>query len=146
MQASGHPQLMHTAELVGWRYTTFNTESLPFIQVNGHPQPMAAAELIGWQLFAQLGSSFSLSGPPHIQKRSSNQFLGAPTFEAQNSPLKPPSTYLGLKVHNLQILQIMDLPDMSTSSIMPFHSHASISIHRFSRAQQFWPRGLIFAE
>ena len=93
--------------------------------------------------------TFFLSGSPLIQNRTSNQIWGTPSFEAQNGPLKPPPTYLGVKVHNLQILQIVDLPGMSTSSNMPFHNHASKLVHWFlnvSQAQQNRPRGLIFVE
>ena len=79
-------------------------------------------------------------------KRSSNQILGTPTVEAQNEPLKPPPTCLGLEVPNLEIMRIRDLPEMSTNAIMPFHNHASILVHRLSQGQQNWPRGLIFAQ
>ena len=89
---------------------------------------------------------FSLKGPPPIQNRSSNQMLGTPTVEAQNGPLKPPSTCLGLKVPDLEILRIGDLPGMSTNSIMPFYNHASMLVHRLSQGQQNWPHGLIFVD
>ena len=74
-------------------------------------------------------SVFFPGGATSHTKKSPNQNLITPTVEAQNGPLKPPPTYLGLKVHNLHILQVVDLPGMSTNSIMPFHNHASILVH-----------------
>ena len=87
---------------------------------------------------------FILSGSPPIQNKSSNQNLGTPSVGTQNEPLKPPPTFLGLDVPNLQILQIGDIPGMSTSSIMPFHNHVSKLVHWLSQGQQNWPRGLFF--
>ena len=68
------------------------------------------------------GEVFPLSGPPPIQNWPPNYHLGTSSIGSQNGPLNPPQTYLGLKVDNLQILQIVDLPGMSTGSIMLFHN------------------------
>ena len=92
------------------------------------------------------GVTCFLSGPPAIQKGTPNKNLGTPSFGSQNGPLKPPSTYLGLKVPNLQILRIGDLSGMSTSSIMSFHNVDPKLVHRLSRAQQDRPRGLRFVD
>ena len=72
--------------------------------------------------------------------------LGTPSVGTQSEALKPPPTCLGLEVLNLDILQMGDLPGMSTSSIMPIHIHVSILVHRLSQGQQNWPRGWFFAE
>ena len=65
-----------------------------------------------------------------MQKCSPTQMLGTPNFEAQNGPLNPPSTNLGLEqVPNLQVLRIVDLPGMSTNSIMRFHNVVPIFVH-----------------
>ena len=78
---------------------------------------------------------------PHIKKGHQIKFwlLHTPAVEAQNGPLKPPPACLGLEVPNLEILRIGDLPGMSTNSSTPFHNHASILAHLFSRVQQNWP-------
>ena len=64
---------------------------------------------------------FFLSGPSLIQKKPPNQNLGTSNFDTQNGILKPPLTFLGLNIPNLQILPIGDIPGMSTNSIMLFH-------------------------
>ena len=98
-------------------------------------------------LWIAVDRCFFLSRPPPIQNWSPNQNLGTPSVVSQNGPLlKSPPTYLGLKVHNLQILQIVDLPGMSTKSIMPFHNVDPILVHRLSQGQQNWHHGLIFAK
>ena len=63
-----------------------------------------------------------LSAPPPIQKTSPNQNLGTPSFESQKRLIKPPLTFLRLRVPNLQILQIGDLQGTSSNSITPFHN------------------------
>ena len=91
--------------------------------------------------------AFFLSGSPPIQNWSPNQNLGTPSVGSQNGPLKPPPTYLGLDVLNLQILRIEDVPGMSTSSIMPFHKNVDPKlVHRLSQGQQTWAHGLFFVE
>ena len=84
-----------------------------------------------------------LSGPPPIQTWSPHQSLGTLSVGSQNRPLKPPPIYLGLKVHNLHILQSVDLPGISTNYIMSFHNVDPILVHRLSQGQQNWPRELI---
>ena len=80
---------------------------------------------------------FFLSGPRIMQFWSPNHNLGTPSVGPQNGPLKPPPTYLGLDVLNLQILRIEDVPGMSTSSIMPFHKNVDPKlVHRLSQGQQ----------
>ena len=96
--------------------------------------------------FVERAKEAFLSGPPPMQNWSPNGILGTPTVEAQNGAINPPLTCLGLEVPNLEILRIGDLPDISTNSIMPFHNHASILVHRLSQGQHNWPRGLIFVE
>ena len=89
---------------------------------------------------------FFLSGPAHIQKCSPTQSSSTPSVGSQNGPLKPHPTYLELKVHNLQVLRIVDLPSMSANSIMPFHNHVSKLVHWLSRFHQIWPRGVFFVD
>ena len=75
--------------------------------------------------------------------------LSTSSVGTQNEPLKPPPARLGLDVPNLQILQIEDMPGMSTSFIMSFHNYVSKLVHWFlnaSQGQQIWARGLIFVE
>ena len=74
-------------------------------------------------------------------KKSPNQKIGNPSVGTQNGPLKPPPTCLRLDVPNLQILQIGDISDMLTNSIMSLHNVDSILIHRISWDQQNWTRG-----
>ena len=79
---------------------------------------------------------FFLKGSPVIQNRSSTQNLGGRIFEAQLGPLKPTFMFSRLKVHNLQILEIMDPPGTSSNSIMPIHYLVSNMDHWFYQHQQ----------
>ena len=42
--------------------------------------------------------------------------LDTSSFRSQNEPLKLTPIYLGLKINNLEVLTIMDLPGMSTQA------------------------------
>ena len=76
--------------------------------------------------------------------------LGTPNFEAQNGPLNPPSTNLGLEqVPNLQVLRIGDIPAMSASSNIPFHNVDQVLVHWFLEVNKFGladSRGSIFVD
>ena len=106
------------------------------------PAPPSPVTYLGSQLSNR--GDFFLSGPPHTQKCSPTQNLSTPSVGSQNGPLKPPATCLELKVHNLQILKIVDLQGMSTNSIMPSHNVDPKLVHWLSRVQQNWPCGVIF--
>ena len=58
------------------------------------------------------GEFFFLSGLFVIQNKSPNQMLGTPTVGLQKGTFKVSLIFLGLKVHNIEILQIMDLIGM----------------------------------
>ena len=73
-------------------------------------------------------------------------FPGRATSHTRYFIKSNPLTCLGLDVPNLQILNMGDMPGISTSSIMPFHNVDPKLVHCLSWAQQNSPRGLIFVD
>ena len=73
--------------------------------------------------------AFFLVAPPLIQNRSPTKIFGTPSFGAQKLPFNVPPTVLKLAVRILQILNFVDIPGMSTSSIMSFHNSAPKLVH-----------------
>ena len=70
------------------------------------------------------------------------QTLGGPIFDTHLELLKITPTFFRSNVPNFEILQVGDIPDMSSNSIMSFHNDLSMLVHCLSRHQQNRPHGV----
>ena len=73
---------------------------------------------------------------------SPTHILGISIVGSQKGLIGVTPTFFRLEVPNLQVLQIGNLQDMPTNSIMPFHNIDPILVHCLYRDQQNWARGV----
>ena len=97
--------------------------------------PRTVEKRVGW---CRSTGDFFERAASHT-KNITTQFLDGPVFEAHLELHKNTPTFFRSKVHDLHILQIVNLPGTSLNSIMQFYNCASSLVHWLSQHQQSRP-------